>query len=293
MHVFLKRTPTLFVIGVTGFVVYTILVPDGNSGQPKVDTKPPAPSKVAIERASNTLRNPFLMDRPIDPVSTRPGQGTSEPPSKEVASKANPGELPALPSEEDKLLQSMKLGGTFVDSHEQLAVIDNKVYARGDQLRAADGSTMPYVITEVRKDRALVRRGRRDFVIAFSDVPRAGALQKPVQDKKTLASKTDARAKFTPIPKGKRGQATPNGKPDGNDSDDQKEMLMKLLTSLGGGNGTGGGSTGSNPLDGLGSGSGLNQSALNSLVNPTNLGAGLDAIMGKNDNIGQGAGTGP
>ncbi len=55
----------------------------------------------------------------------------------------------------------------------------------------------------------------------------------------------------------------------------------------------GGGQGGANPLSALAGGSGASSSALNGLVNPSTLGAGLDAIMGKNDNIGQGSGIGP
>jgi hypothetical protein len=200
----------LLVIGVTGFVAYTVLVPDGDSSPPKAEPKPSTTNKVVTATTAEALRNPFRMKQSEDAEAatnaTAASPGSNDP--AEAVAKANPADQPALSVEDDKILETMKLVGTFVDRREQLAIIDNKVYARGDSLRGVDGAALPYIVTEVHKDRALVRRGRRDFIIGFSDVPRtavpkAAAPAKSANEKP--AAKTETLAKASPVVKDRSG----------------------------------------------------------------------------------------
>lgn len=290
MKPFLKQTPTLLVIGVTGFVAYTVVFAESDHGPPRSESKPPSPTKITLEVASSTMRNPFLMDLPPNPEATPTGEKAAEKGPDAVASTPQPDAPAELPVDDDRVLESMKLVGTFVDAREQLAIIDNKVYARGDRLRGIDGTSLPYVIIEVRKDRALLRRGHRDFTIAFSDVPRAApprAAPTPKSAEEKTGPKTETVAKFTPIGKSSRkGRSAgfDDGKAGAGDQNTQRDLLLQLLSSMGGSQGGGLSSD---------TGSGVNSSALNALVNPTTIGAGLDAIMGKNDNLGQAGGSGP
>ncbi len=62
----LKKAPTLLVIGVTGFVAYTVLVPDGDSSPPKAEPKPSTTNKVVTATTAEALRNPFRMKQSED-----------------------------------------------------------------------------------------------------------------------------------------------------------------------------------------------------------------------------------
>src|SRR4051812_46625740 len=167
----LKKAPTLIVVAVTGFVAWPILFPEGDQGPPKSSSKPPESAKLTKSVVETPTRDPFQAARSRAPAALAATPATrADPGSRGAGSKG--ADLPERPAEDDRVLQGMRLGGTFIDGREQLAVIDHKVYARGDQLRGPDGSPLPYVISEVRKDRATIRRGRREFVLAFSNVPR-------------------------------------------------------------------------------------------------------------------------
>ena len=133
MNQYLQKVPTLIVIGVTGYAAWPTLFPEGDSGPPKGADKPPAKASVSVSDVAAQGRNPFQLDRPAAVVAAIPAKaaGSPSPPS----AVAKPAGLPDLPADEDKVLSGMRLGGTFIDGREQLAVIDNKVYARGEQLR--------------------------------------------------------------------------------------------------------------------------------------------------------------
>ena len=236
LKVYLRKVPTLAVIGVTGLVAWPIFFDENDSGPSKASAGDRVASKPPASAGEASMRNPFLVESPRGSTPTvavasasasaaKPAgpHAAAGPASKAEARKAD---LPAMPSEEDRVLAGMRLIGTFIDGRENIAVINNKVYARGDQLRGADGSLLPYVVAEVRADRALVRRGRRDFEIAFSDVPRMAAPapnppapmeQSPAGPKPepTTGAVASARAKG-PAPKGQGPSGGP-GRPEGDD----------------------------------------------------------------------------
>ena len=308
-----KKIPTFLVMGVAGYVTYSVLFPEENPAQPKSETRAPAASRKPAKLANVSARNPFSMPVVVPSAvaavsdSTQGARLASSNPDDE------PDERPARSAEEDKILGSMKLEGTFVDRRGGIAVIDGKVYNRGDRLRGLDGNPLPYVVVDVSHDRAMVRRGRRDFAIAFSDAPRPlVARAVPTPPSPGLASSLNradgpaARPKVVVAGKSKKGGAGQNGRDSGAGSMDQRELLMKLLAgAAASGNGSegsgalsaltgllGGSSSsgGSNPLSAL-TGGGSSPS-LDQLLNSGNLEAGLDAIMGKGDSIGRES-TGP
>jgi hypothetical protein len=289
---YLKKAPTLIVIGVTGFAAWPALFPEGNLSPSKVSPTPPATANGSPSIAGASDRDPFLVVRPpvskaiLATTSATPALG----PETKVAKSASPSEIPA---DEDKVLGGMRLGGTFIDGREQIAIIDNKVYARGESLRRADGSALPYVVSAVRKDHAVLRRGDRDFVLGFSNVPRSAS---PKAEAPALAKSEPPAAKGPPTPKveslAQRKEAPRSRRPE-RDAGNPASMLLQLLSGAVGGTGAGeGGASPASGLAGLGNAAGANTGSPGIAVNPTTIQAGLDALMGKSDNIGREGATG-
>jgi hypothetical protein len=275
---YLRKAPTLIVIGVTGYVALPIFLADRDPGPPKPPDKPAATAKPSATARSVSMRDPFQVDPPPNsiPASAQTlaaGAGASSSaggPASLKNSDPLKANVPEPFAEQDKILAGMRLVGTYIDSRDKLAVIDNKVYARGDQLRGADGSMLPYVITDVQKDRALVRRGRREFVIAFSNTPRAGvaSAKDPGPTGEAAEAETEVVAQPAAI-KAKRPVA--KGSSPAASQDPKELIIQQLLAGLA--NSSGAGSIGGAGAAGA--------------VNPATLAAGLDALMGKNDAIGR------
>lgn len=231
---YLKQAPTFLVIGVTGFVAWPILFPEGESTASKGSSKPPESARPSASIAALS-RSPFQLEQAAAVALAAPAANSTATAPASADPKTAP--LPDLSVEDEKVIAGLRLSGTFVDGREQLALIDNKIYTRGDALKAADGSPMPYIVAEVRKDRAVLRRGRRNFVLEFSNTPRP-ALAK-ADGPRTLAkdkdkNKPDARPETTArIDPSATGKALAQGRPRA-DSGDPRQMLMQLLSGLGG-----------------------------------------------------------
>ena len=284
---YLRKAPTLIVIGVTGYAGWPVLFPEGDSGPPKSATKPPATAKGPTSVVAASTRNPFQVER-AESARAAPPAGASPSPVA-VAKRAD---LPELPSDEDNTLSGMRLGGTFIDGREQLAVIDNKVYARGEQLRGVDGSPLPYVVSEIWKDRAVIRRGRRNFVLGFSNVPRSAPTRLDVPGAPALARGSTTTAGAARTETAARGRNAPAPRRPGGDPGDPAAMILRLLSGLGGATG-GGGAPASGTAGGLGATAGLNPSTFGVGIDSSTISAGLNALMGKLDDIGRGGGDAP
>ncbi len=259
---YLKQAPTMIVIGVTGFAAWPILFPRGKA-VPAAGTSRPPESSRPPDSITALGRNPFKTDQA--PGEPEAAGATASATASAAALKADG--PPDLQAADEGAIAGLRLIGTFVDGREQLALIDGKIYARGDSLRAADGSPMPYIVAEVRKDRAVLRRGRRDFLLGFSDKPRP-ALAKaegPKAPGKAEAPakvvETAARAATPP-----RAKAPAPARP-GDEPGDPRRMIMQLLSGIGG-----------PPAGGPASGV---------AISPSMIAAGLDAMMGKFDGIGR------
>ena len=267
MKKILRRAPTLVVIGLAGSTAWPSFFPKGEAEATKGADRPPA-----ITTPDSTgppgRRNPFLAEHPPDAPTTKEAtlastRATGQAVAKADARAAGP---PERPPDEDKAVAGMRLGGTLVDGREQFAVIDGRVYARGERLQGRDGSRLPYVVAEVRRDRAVLRRGRRDFVLAFSDAPRPAGL------KGGVAGLVDPAGQEAPTgrPTATVGaQGVGRAKAPGGTVGPPIAMgaIMRLL--LGAGGATPGGAS---PVGG---------------IDAASLSAGIDALMGRHDDVGR------
>ena len=267
---FLQRVPTLAVIGLAGSAAWPILFPKGEAGATRGAVRPPS-LRPPDPTGSPIRRNPFLSGRPPDAPPTTAAVLVAR--NVLVATKADAkatGPLERTPDDEDKAVAGMRLGGTFVDGREQLAVIDGRVYARGEPLKGRDGSPRPYIVAEIRKDRAVLRRGRRSFVLAFSDVPRPTTPKGNVAGPSGLAGREGPTGRPTATSTARPesgGRAKAPGAPAGPPI--AMDAIMKLL--LGAGGPTPGGSV-------SGSARGIDAASLS---------AGIEALMGRDDDIGR------
>jgi hypothetical protein len=289
---YLKQAPTMIVIGVTGLAAWQALFPEGGSPPPKGTSQPPSTAKGSFLVVGASERDPFQVARPPGAKAILAANSSSSSGPAAAASVAKkPAALPTISADEDQVLSKMKLGGTHITGREKLVIINDKVYTRGDQLREADGSLLPYVISEIRKDHTVLRRGRRDFVLGFSSV--AGTGTPRVEALAVAKAETPSNTQLAPQPEiGSRKKGpSPSNQPGGNTSD-PASMLRQLLSGLGG---TSGGGAGLNPsaLAGLlGGASGANLGSAGSTpINQNTIQAGLDALSGKYDNIGRSGDT--
>jgi hypothetical protein len=290
---YLQKAPTLIVIGVTAYAAWPTVFPDGDSGQTKEASKPPTTARASASDVADPGRNPFQLDRPAAVEAATPSKAVAPASSAVVV---RPAGLPDLPADEDQVLSGMRLGGTFIHGREQLAVINNRVYARGEQLRGADGSLLPYVISQIGKDRAILRRGRRDVVLAFSNVPRAASPKAGAPGAPALAKLPPPLPTAKPASAGvetaaRRKDGPPSSR-SGRDPGDPSTTILQLLSGVGGSAGVGG-SPASGSLAVLGTASGLAPGSPGLGINSDTLSAGLDALVGKLDNIGRDGGDSP
>jgi hypothetical protein len=284
---YLKQAPTLIVIVVTGLAAWPALFPEGSSSPSKGATQAPSLAQRPAPVVGDLGRDPFQDARLPEAKATL--AATSAASAKATASKAGePGDLSTFPADENEVLAGMKLGGTYIAGREQIAIIDDKIYARGDQLRKADGSPLPYMIAAVRKDHAVLRRGGRDFVLGFSNVPGVG-VPRVVEAPALASSATPANGQ--PAPKLEIGlpkKHSSTNHPGGNTNDPQAAMLLQLLSSLGGASGSGGALNLSALAGLLGGASGTSLGSAGSApINQDTIQAGIDAMGGKYDNIGR------
>ncbi len=269
---YLKQAPTLVVIGVAGLLAWPSLFPEAAPRPPEAAPRPSTANPPLPPAGKDPGRDPFRLAKA--PAKAEP-PASSKPGGPATASAAKPG-LPAVADDEDLVLRDLKLGGTFVDGSEQLAIIEGKVYARGESIRGADGSTRPYRVVGVSKDHAVLRRGRSDFLLGFSNAPRPASTRTgaPALARSSAASPVGARstAKASPPAPPRPGPsvASKAARTDaprlasGEESADPTSTLPRALSGL-----AGGGSTGPVSLP-----PGL-------AITPATLSAGLDVLGGK------------
>jgi hypothetical protein len=321
--------PTIIVIGVTGAVAWPALFPEQGPPPSKGMTKPPPIDKGTPSIAGISIRDPFLVGGIPEPRTEKKTAPKLEELAKakakvEAEKKVEkPASLPPMMADDDQVLAGMKLGGVYIGSFDRIATIDDENYSPGEQLRKPDGSSLPYLVVAIGKDRVVLRRGRRDFVLGFSDVPTA---VEPRVLANSAAAVEAGPAAASGLPAVTRSRGVPPRAP----SSDTSSMLLRLLSALGGSSG-GGGSGGadlgmlSSLLSGSGSSAGLgsllsgsgSSGGLSSLlggavgsgtsadvggmlsglglggagnvpVNQNTIQTGLDALSGKFDNVGQG-----
>ena len=232
------------------------------------------------------------------PSNPAPGS-TAKPAAGLVGSR--PG-LAEVSAESDETLASMKLIGTLIDKKQRLAVIDGQIYAQGDALKDAEGKALPYVVQEIHPYKTLIRRGKRNFILAFSDKPTTTVAEDGETATKAKRGGTGEKLAATkPTPRLKPNQAakakaTTRPAP-GSSSDDENTLaaLARLAGAAPQANSSGSSSS-STAADSA-------KSAIMSLLSGPSgllpggsassnaLSTGLDAIMGKYDNIGNGVAT--
>lgn len=285
----LKQAPTLVVIGVAGLAAWPSLFPEAAPRPPEAATRPSTVNPPLPPAGKDPGPDPFRLAQ-VAPAKVASPAG-SKPGGPATASAAKSG-LPAVADDEDRVLRHLKLGGTFVDGSEQLAIIDGKVYARGESIRGADGSTLPYRVVGVSKDHAMLRRGRRDFLLGFSNAPRPASTRTaaPNLARSSASSPVEARAaaKASPPAPPRPGPsvASKATKPDaprpasGEESADLTPTLVRLLSGLAAGGETGQGTSTAALPPGL-------------AINPATLAAGLDALDGKTEDLIRGGGPPP
>ena len=130
----------------------------------------------------------------------------------------------------------------------------------------------------------MLRRGRRDFILAFSNVPRVDVPGAPAPARSSAPPAITSPAKVETVARGKDGLRS---RRPGGDPGDPGAMLLQFFSGSGGPSGAGG-SPAPGALAGLGAASGLNPGSLGAGVNPDTVSAGLNALMGKFDNLGRG-----
>ena len=292
MNRYLIQAPTVIVIGVAGAATWPSLFPEGERAPTKGRTKPPPMETYSPSAVGLSGRDPFHGGGSPEVARTPTPKGPSSKETVEAKAEKQPPPKPVPADGQD--VDAMRLGGIYIGGSAPIAIIDDQVYSLGEQLRKADGSPLPYVIARIGKDRAVLRKGRQEFVIGFSDDPEMAAPRAPAP---AIASNPPPPVNPGPGPLA----AGPGSRPKGLMSRDRAggdtaSMLLRLLSGLGGssgglgGGGGGGGGVDLSMLSGLlggAAGGGLG-SAGNTPVNSATLQTGLDALMGKFDNVGQG-----
>jgi hypothetical protein len=239
----LKILPTLIVAGITGWAAWPVLNGDGAPPAPAAPatTKPPARPQASSPGAATTKRSPFVVDLSQEEIA-------AELEDEEVVEA--PPVVAAPPPVEDTLVAGMKLSGTYIDKRDKLAIIDGRIYARGERIRGPDGAVLPYEVAEVRAYQAVLRHGTKSVLLSLTTKPTPVAAREPVSIKAELdLAKLGAGPPAGPrptavVPSNSRSLAAskgstksaPPGNPgsSGDPANPVAAALIKQLESLGG-----------------------------------------------------------
>jgi hypothetical protein len=163
----LKMTPTLILIASLGHASYSLhgslparasVQADVAKGLDMVEGLL-ASGTATAERLIGEFRDPFQVG------------GTPKPkPDAAESHKDVPANPPADPLAD--LVRGMTLDATFFQGRDQLAIIDGRIYSRGQRLRFRgdpDGASSPLVLAIVLPARVILRGNNRSYVLSYPD----------------------------------------------------------------------------------------------------------------------------
>jgi hypothetical protein len=111
---------------------------------------------VAVDRLGGELRDPFQVGlKPGAPAATQ----DAAPPSPEVDPLA-------------EIVRGLKLDATVLHGRDQIAIIDGRIYSRGQHLRVDDGSgpaASPLFLLVVQPSKVILRADSKNYVLGYPD----------------------------------------------------------------------------------------------------------------------------
>ena len=163
----LKLAPTLILIAFLAYASYSLneSIPTRGSGQSEMAKGLDmvedmlASGSATAERLIGEFRDPFQVSH------------ASSPPAD--ASQSQPGlptESPTDPLAD--LVQGMTLEATFFQGRDQIAIIDGRIYSKGQALRFRNDSGDPssrLVMTVVLPSKVILRGNNRNYVLSYPD----------------------------------------------------------------------------------------------------------------------------
>jgi hypothetical protein len=162
-----KLAPTLILIAFLGYASYSLheSLPSRASGRSDVAK---GLDMVEDMLASGTVAAARLIGEFRDPFQV------SHMPSPQVdASQSQPGHPAEAPSDPlADLVRGMTLDATFFQGRDQIAIIDGRIYSRGQPLRFRNDSGEPssqLVVTIVLPSKVILRGNNRNYVLSYPD----------------------------------------------------------------------------------------------------------------------------
>jgi hypothetical protein len=156
---------------------------------------------------AGALRDPFQ-------VSLKPGATAGAAKSQDDAS---------LEAESDrlaKIVQGLKLDATFLQGHDQMAIINGRIYSKGHHLlidAGSGGSSSTLLVVSVLPAKVILRGGNKDYVLGYPD--QLALSQKPVNSpvvapvKSTIAKPAGAPPRSGSAPRTRHSRGSRAGSP--------------------------------------------------------------------------------
>jgi hypothetical protein len=204
----IKLAPMLILVGFLAYAGYSIHASaDDPAEDPSAQVKNPDTGVQENVTAGNAveggqagvLRDPFQ-------VVLEPSAGAHQSPDD-----ASSG-LDVLA----EIVQGLKLDGTFLQGRIQMAIINGRVYSKGEHVRIdgkSDKSLVPLVVAGVLPAKVTLRGGDRDYVLGYPD--QAVLSNKPLGavGKSMIGSQAAISAHSDPAPRTRHSRGSRTGRP--------------------------------------------------------------------------------
>ena len=163
----MKLAPTLILIACLGYTSYSLheSLPARPSGSSEIAKGLAGVEEILVSGADKVeqligeARDPFLVKPKVSP----PPDGAQ--PESHLSAQAASDRLA-------ELVGDMTLEATFFQGRDQIAIIDGRIYSRGQALRSSDDSKEPtsrLVLTVVLPSRVILRGNNRNYVLSYPD----------------------------------------------------------------------------------------------------------------------------
>jgi hypothetical protein len=175
----IKMAPTVFMVAILGYLAYSV---HGGLDEPAapgaIDTS--LSSAISqVEKEVNALESAIVSSASAvrDPFRTV-ASGAEQ--SKAETTKDAPEKVVDTTDRIAEILKGMSLDATFVQGSEQIAIIDGKMYHRGQRLPLPDSdgeASSPLLIAVVHKDKVFFRGVNKTYSLGYPE--HLGGLRHP------------------------------------------------------------------------------------------------------------------
>ncbi len=161
----LKFAPSLIVVSVCGAVLWPYF-----NKQTGASVAPPSSASAGMKTPARPLTAQTRPDRlrdPFRPSSEQPNAATLATNTRVEKTRVDP--IQQQLEDIAETVKGMTLGGTYLNGKKRLAIIDGKVYSRGESVGEAEPDSPALIIKEVFAEKVVLNAMGKDFTVGYPD----------------------------------------------------------------------------------------------------------------------------